>query len=150
MSATDENPAVTEVSDEQSWQLLASARFGRLAVVIGGGPEIFPINIAAVQDIVYFRSGEGTKLLGAAIGHPVAFKSDRVDDTGAWSVIAKGLPRLVEDRAELDRVEALGLSPWVATVKRHVVAINVGSISGRRFEFGPDPDDDPAASHATD
>ena len=37
------------------------------------------------------------------------------------------------------RVEALPLRPWVPTVKTNFVRITAAEITGRRFEFGPDP-----------
>lgn len=129
-------PAITELEPGHSWELLSSAGYGRLAVVIAGAPEIFPVNFVAKHPSIYVRTAEGTKLFGAVVGHPVALEIDQVDSTGAWSVVAKGTPREVTARAEADVVDELGLEPWVATVKRHLIAIDVTAVSGRRFEFG--------------
>jgi len=143
-------PAVAELSADESWELLHAAQFGRLAVVIGGAPEIFPINVAAKHPSIYFRTAEGTKLFGTSIGHAVAFESDRVDGSGAWSVVVKGTSREVTTRDETDAVDALGLESWVPTVKHRLVAIDVTSVSGRRFAFGPAPDDDAVEYDPTD
>ena len=35
---------VQELNSSQSWQLLRDAPFGRLAVVLDGRPDIFPVN----------------------------------------------------------------------------------------------------------
>ena len=137
--------AITELETSHSWELLGSAGYGRLAVVIAGAPEIFPVNFVAKHPAIYLRTGEGTKLFGATVGHPVALEIDQVDSTGAWSVVAKGTPREVTAQDEADAVEVLGLEPWVPTVKRHLIAIDVASVSGRRFEFGAEPEVDPAA-----
>ncbi|AYG04226.1 pyridoxamine 5'-phosphate oxidase family protein [Gryllotalpicola protaetiae] len=138
-------PAATELGAGHSWELLGSAGYGRLAVVIAGAPEIFPVNFVARHPTVYLRTGEGTKLFGATVGHPVALEVDQVDSTGAWSVVAKGTPREAIAQDEVDAVDQLGLEPWVPTVKRHLIAIDVTSVSGRRFEFGAEPEVDPAA-----
>lgn len=144
MTETDE-PAVTQLTAAHSWELLGTAEYGRLAVVIAGAPEIFPVNIVARHPSIYFRTGEGTKLFGAVLGHPVAFETDLVEQAGAWSVVAKGTSREVTTRAEADAVDALGLKTWVATVKGHLVALDIESVSGRRFRFGPEPEPDPGA-----
>ena len=55
--------------------------------------------------------------------------------------MAKGTAAEVEDPAERDRIEQL-LHPWVASVKTHVVRIDVDEIDGRRFVFGEEPERD--------
>jgi nitroimidazol reductase NimA-like FMN-containing flavoprotein (pyridoxamine 5'-phosphate oxidase superfamily) len=57
--------------------LPGEAVVGRLAVVAGDQPEIFPVNYLDHGSIV-FRTGEGTKL-AIAIGRLVAFEVDGYD-----------------------------------------------------------------------
>src|SRR5262245_52003398 len=81
-----------ELSVGECLALLATHRFGRIAVVVDGRPVLFPVNYALEGDSVVFRTAPGTKLSGAALGH-VAFEIDGVDDatqTG-WSVIVQGV-----------------------------------------------------------
>ncbi len=139
--STLESNAVTSLTDEESWKLLGAAKFGRLAIVIGGEPDIFPINIVTNGKSLFFRSAEGTKLFGAALGRVVAFETDHVDDASAWSIVVIGTPRITERDTERSEAEALGLRPWVPTIKHTLVAIDVSGITGHRFLFGPEPAD---------
>ena len=111
---------------------------------MNGLPEIFPINFAlhAAGDevVAYIRTSPGTKLLAATIGLPVALEIDEVEESSAKSAIIYGNGRAVSQRYELDRVESLGLTAWIADWKPEVIAIDVDRISGRRFDLGPGPD----------
>jgi Pyridoxamine 5'-phosphate oxidase len=74
------------------WALLRSQEAGRLAVSIGGRPDIFPINYVVDHGAVVVRAAEGTKLAGAIKGEAVAFEVDGyLPESGeAWSVVVKG------------------------------------------------------------
>ena len=41
----DENPILV-LSDDQCWKLIEGTKHGRLVVVVGGEPDIFPVNYA--------------------------------------------------------------------------------------------------------
>lgn len=84
--------AVENLSEKQCWELLRSTDVGRLAVIVGDHPDIFPVNYAIDQGTVLFRSAEGTKVTGALGDAPVAFEVDGYDpETGlVWSVVIKG------------------------------------------------------------
>ena len=118
---------ITVLSDQESWELLQSQALGRIGLSVDG-------------ERVVFRTGEGTKLAELAINGNVAFEVDNYDDAGGWSVIAKGTAERLESMREIDAADELPLKPWVATIKYNYVAINVSSISGRRFVFGPEPE----------
>ena len=47
--------AVTELTTEACWDLLRSHQFGRLALTVGGEPEIFPINYTVQDGTLVFR-----------------------------------------------------------------------------------------------
>lgn len=122
-----------ELTSSQSWQLLREAAVGRLAVVLGNGPEIFPVNHIVDHGSVVFRTGEGTKLQ-AAIGQAVAYEVDGLDDAGrAWSVVVKGHAHEVRQLHHLIDVLALPLSPWQGGAKPHFVRIQAEEVTGRRF-----------------
>jgi hypothetical protein len=64
---------------------------------------------------------------------------DGYTDTVAWSVIAKGTAQALDRQPEIDEAEALPLSPWIPTMKSEYVRITPHTLSGRRFERGPEP-----------
>lgn len=65
---TDQMSAGVELSDAHSWALLRQAVVGRLAVIVDGAPDNFPVNHQVDHGSVVFRTAAGTKLAGA-LGH---------------------------------------------------------------------------------
>ena len=133
-----DNP-MTEIEEDTCWGYLASQEVGRLATAKDGKPEIFPINYYVDGESVIFRSAEGSKMHHLATNNNVVFEVDGWTDNGGWSVVLKGSASVVPSGEEHDVVEALPLRPWVPTVKTNFVRVTPTEVTGRRFEFGPDP-----------
>ena len=116
-------------------RLLAGCEVGRLGVVDGGQPVIFPVNYALAGDTVVFRTAEGTKL-SHANGAPACFEVDDIDPAthSGWSVLAVG--RLEElgpyDEPEAASLRALPLSPWASGERSHWMRLVTTRVSGRR------------------
>jgi|tagenome__1003787_1003787.scaffolds.fasta_scaffold19302067_1 nitroimidazol reductase NimA-like FMN-containing flavoprotein (pyridoxamine 5'-phosphate oxidase superfamily) len=128
--------AVVRLDEQECWELLAGARFGRLAVAAVRDIDIFPINFAVDGTDLVFRTAEGTKLLASVISGLVAIEADHRDPAAgtAWSVVAKGSPRLLERFDSIYAAQSLGITPWVEDVaKERFVRVSVSRISGRRF-----------------
>ena len=70
MSADD--APVTVLSEDESWSLLSSMSLGRIVTILGGQPEIFPVNFVTQRRTVLFRTAQGTKLYSAVMGNWVA------------------------------------------------------------------------------
>ena len=130
---------VTILSASESWNLLARKGLGRIVTSVDGQPEIFPVNFVVQRRTVLFRTAEGTKLVSTAINNSVLFEADDHDATEGWSVIVKGMARMLRSSEELEDADRAQLSPWTATLKQHYVRIYPVSITGRRFRFGPEP-----------
>lgn len=132
---------VTQLSADEAWELLAAAPVGRLTTVLGGQPDIVPINFVVDGHSLVFRTAEGAKLLSLTVHDAVAVEADSWDGDSGWSVVAKGTAAEVSG-SQTGRLDELGLRPWVPTVKLHYVRITVTEISGRRFRFGEEPERD--------
>lgn len=132
------------ISDQECFALLGVTTFGRIAFAPAGIVEIFPVNFVAEGARVVFRTAPGTKLAGMLIASDVALEIDYVGERDAWSVVAHGTTRLLEHEEELAAAEALGIEPFVRTVKREFVELVVTRISGRRFDRDATPADDVA------
>ena len=118
------------LSAPECLELLAVHSFGRLAVVVDGMPEIFPINYALdAAGCVVFRSRAGTKL-SAALSRPVAFEVDAIDRQRkqGWSVVVHGT-------AQHTTGVARGLRPVDSYLhdRHYLVRIAPRSITGRRI-----------------
>ena len=116
------------------WAALRNAPVGRLAVAFDGQPDIFPINFTVDRGSVVFRTAEGTKLALAA-GRPVAFEADGYDPgtSEAWSVVVKGVARVVGELEEVLDALDLPLFPWHTAPKSYILRVEPDSMSGRSF-----------------
>ena len=133
--STDQMKVDVELSPQDSWALLRHASLGRLALIVDGQPDIFPVNHVVDQGTVVFRTAAGTKLAGA-VGHRVAFEADGYDigTASAWSVVVKGTAQAVTRMYEVLDVSELPLYPWHSAPKPHFIRIEPDSITGRLFE----------------
>jgi nitroimidazol reductase NimA-like FMN-containing flavoprotein (pyridoxamine 5'-phosphate oxidase superfamily) len=137
---------VTALDDQDSWKLLAGVHLGRLVTVIDGRAEIFPVNSVVQRNTVLFRTAEGTKLFGAVSNDQVVFEADDHNVVEGWSVIVRGTAKVLFGADEILDAEQAGLYPWIATRKLRFVRIIPNDVTGRRFVFGPEPDDDDAVA----
>jgi nitroimidazol reductase NimA-like FMN-containing flavoprotein (pyridoxamine 5'-phosphate oxidase superfamily) len=123
------------LTDEQCWEFLEGNELGRLALVVAGRPDIFPVNYTVHDGEIYFKTAEGTKLASVMANHEVAFEIDGyIEETNeAWSVVLVGLARALNHDAEVDLASTLPLFPWNLDPKRRYVVIEPTEMSGRRF-----------------
>jgi uncharacterized protein len=134
MVADEPGPGATNLETNMCWALLRSHEVGRVAVVIGDRPEIFPINYVVDHGTVVFRTAEGTKLAGT-VNRDVAFEADGYEPGSgeAWSVVVKGRGEEISRVHELLDTADLPLFPWHADPKQRFVRIVPDEITGRRF-----------------
>lgn len=132
----DEVNPIRRLTLEECWELLQGHEFGRLAYHLAGEVHIAPINYATDGERIYFRTAEGSKLLGIVMNADVAFEIDQVADDVGSSVVLRGRATLLEGEEQRD-VESLPLRPWVPTLKYNIVAItpNEGEVTGRAFDL---------------
>ena len=128
-----------QLSEQECQRLLASQDLGRVAIVLDGRPQIFPVNYAFADGVVVFRTGEGVKL-DRSPTTAVAFETDGIDEPNglAWSVLVQGtaqnITNTIDTRSE--RLRHLSVSPAAPGDRNYWVGIYVSHISGRRFRLG--------------
>ncbi len=129
-------PPNFQLSIDQCWVLLDSEVVGRVALIVDGHPEVFPVNFVLLRRSIVFRTAGGTKLWGAITAKPVAFEIDGYDahEQMAWSVVARGEAELVEDQTDKDAVDGLLLEPWQPGEKNYYVRLAPKALTGRRFK----------------
>jgi uncharacterized protein len=133
----DESASDLDVlSREECLQLLASHRFGRLAVSMDS-PVIRPVNYVFDEpsQSVAFRTANGSKFHAMLINGNAAFEIDGIDPDSrtGWSVIVVGMTEEVTSPTELRRLDRLGLETWVPGRKPHWMRIRAWTVSGRRI-----------------
>ena len=136
---------ITELSEQQCWELLSGDSFGRLATAAAGQVEIFPVNYvvdpgAGNTPSIVFRTAPGRKLVELTVSPRVAFEIDSIGGDIAHSVVVQGRAVRIDRRQEIDAADALPLRPWLPTLKYDFVRIVPETVTGRRFRLGPEPD----------
>src|SRR5262245_26329122 len=95
--------------------LLEAEDVGRLAIVQGRVPAIFPVSYVLDGRDIVFRTAPGTKLAHGP-GSLAAFEIDHLDREArqGWSVVATGHLEEVgpTDAATVARLRRLPLAPW--------------------------------------
>jgi nitroimidazol reductase NimA-like FMN-containing flavoprotein (pyridoxamine 5'-phosphate oxidase superfamily) len=140
MHLADSRTGIEVVTRDDCLRLLREDVIGRLAVVSGGAPHVFPVNYAMDGEDVVFRTDHGTKL-DVGPRSPACFEIDRFErtDRSGWSVVVAG--RLEEvtafDSERLHRIETLGIDPWADGERQHWMRLVPGTISGRRVGSTP-------------
>jgi len=134
MGAPDLQNPVVELSLDESWELIEGEELGRLAYRLVDEVHIVPINYAVDGRTLLFRTSSGNKLLAAALHSDVALEVDWHDDVAAWSVVARGHLRQLEEDEE-HRLERLALHPWVPTLKYDVLELVPEVVTGRSFRL---------------
>jgi nitroimidazol reductase NimA-like FMN-containing flavoprotein (pyridoxamine 5'-phosphate oxidase superfamily) len=131
-------PTLMEMSEERCHELLASKRWGRLAVG-GTWPSIRPINYSFGDGDLVFRTS-ATSVVCATTATPIEFEIDDADPDGlwGWSVILQGVAMDItnaRDRASvaLRRRPVITWAPghkdrWIKVVTIRVAGIAFGEL----------------------
>lgn len=128
------------LSDAECWQRLRMNHLGRVAIVVDGRPEIFPVNYRAGEGAVVFRSAPGAKLTHGPMT-AACFEIDGFDDrTGTgWSVMVHGVISDITDATD-SRAQAyrkLPVTPAAPGSREHWLALYADRVTGRHFTSGP-------------
>lgn len=135
------------LSEAECWRRLAGAPIGRVAVLVDGAPEIYPVNFAVDGRSVVFRTDPGSKLRGLERAPTVAFQVDGIDPASkvGWSVLLKGEAVPITDPTEVRHVMGLELELWAPGMKARWVRIRPGALTGRAIHpTGAAPRDETA------
>jgi nitroimidazol reductase NimA-like FMN-containing flavoprotein (pyridoxamine 5'-phosphate oxidase superfamily) len=137
MGTSASGPKVQVLSLEDCWKYLESSYIGRLAVINGTSPEIFPVNFVPVERALVFRTAPGTKLRSLLAETPVCLETDglNVYGTEVWSVVVKGIPGPISGNGMDLKLKKAGpdREPWGPGLKEHLIQITPTEITGRRF-----------------
>jgi uncharacterized protein len=128
---------LTELTEAECLELLATRQVGRLAYCDQDGPLAVPVNYVIHDGNVLFRTSPHTSLGQHAPGAAVAFEVDEIDDftQSGWSVLVRG-PSEYVDADDLPTAADARATPWPQGVRTLQVRIRPLSITGRRLLAG--------------
>ena len=136
MKASERERELDEIPEGECLDILEQHSLGRIAVVVDGQPQIFPVNYAMSGRIIAFRTGSGTKLSHAP-GSRVCFEIDGYDSSAGtgWSVMVLGVAVDATDSFDDVSWAAHAATPWPLApgAKPFRVGIEPSQVTGRRF-----------------
>lgn len=138
MANTSGTSPLTTLPEDVCWERLSANRVGRLVVVVGTQPDIFPVNYLIDDGEIVVRTAEGTKLAAAILGGRVAFEIDEFDadaQTG-WSVVVHGTAHESKHLLDVMQDQEIDTSPWADGAKERLLRIAPDEVTGR--SIGPD------------
>jgi len=126
------------LSERECARLLQTQRIGRIALVVDGKPEIFPVNYAFDEGVVVFRTSSGLKLERGPYT-PAAFEVDHFDPNEgvAWSVVVHGTAQDISSSLDSlsEKLRKLAVTPSAPGSRRHWMAVYADRLTGRRFSI---------------
>ncbi len=119
----------------ECWRLVAQEEIGRVAVLVDGVPEIYPVNHVVQDKTIVFRTDPGSKLRGLVQSPLVCFEVDAGDPAThfGWSVMVKGRAVEITTGPELAAAAKLPLEYWAQSEKTHWIRIEPTAVTGRRI-----------------
>lgn len=124
---------IERMTDGDCWAMLQQTEIGRLAVRVGEGVDLFPVNYTCLQRRIVLRSTHGTKLNALTVHPEIAFEIDGERAGVLWSVVVKGRARTPELGSELQQLHEHHLFSFSPQAKSAYVVIDPVSVTGRRF-----------------
>jgi uncharacterized protein len=133
-----------ELDADECRKLLATQQIGRVGVIVGHYPLIFPVNYVLSRDAIIFRTAPGTKLWASQQSN-ITFEVDELDSVhhSGWSVLVRGIGQEflpAHDPLLAAPAQAPGAAPWAPGERDHFVRILPDVITGRRIRLGELPD----------
>ena len=132
--------AELEIGEEECLEILGRHSLGRVAIVVDGQPQIFPVNYAINGRTLAIRTAAGSKLSHAP-NSKVAFEIDEYDSSAGvgWSVMVQGVAVDATDAFDDVSWAARGVAPrpLAPGAKPYRIAIEPTKITGRRFRSKP-------------
>jgi uncharacterized protein len=124
--------ALDEIDVAECWRLLSTQPVGRVAVIVGQYPLVFPVNYALDGMHILFRTGVGTKLWAIDRSN-VTFEVDELDLAGrsGWSVMVRGAAHELSPKQTPSGTG--GVVSWAPGERVHTVRIVADQITGRRI-----------------
>ncbi len=130
------NTGIEVIQQDECIELLRGDEVGRLAIIDGGRPMIFPVNYVYDEEGIVIRSAAGTKI-DHGTRSAACFEIDGIDREhhSGWSVVVTG--RLEEltpyNGTHFSRARDLPVHPWAEGTKDHILQLVPASITGRRI-----------------
>ncbi len=123
------------LSEDECLALLGSVPIGRIAYSERALPVVVPVNFTIDGTCVVVRTHRRSRLATVVPGNVVAFEVDDIDrqTRSGWSVVLTGSFELVEDPAEVARLDRLDLHSWAPSAHDRYLRLCAEIVTGRRI-----------------
>ena len=141
MAYTDERTGLEVITLTECVRYLQSAEIARVAYVVDGSVQMYPVNYAWDGEAMIFRCEPDSHMARAA-GREFVAEIDGIDARGrkGWSVIARGHATVVDPEKSPElaaQLKTLALYPWANGDKEIWLRMIPAPLTGRRVARGP-------------
>jgi len=128
-------PVLEVLGRDECLDKLARGGVGRVVFDDPRGPVALPVNFAALDDSVYFKTSDGSISNALKSALVMSLEVDHLDEAlgEGWSVLVTGTSAFVTDADELTRVEVARIEPWAGNDRNQVGKVAIDTVSGRRI-----------------
>lgn len=116
-------------------RLLGTGSVGRVGLVVGDLAYVLPVNYVLLDDMLIFRTAQGSTFDQLARERRLTLEIDHVDPGfhAGWSVMAIGWGTGLEDKVDEQLLEGLTLRPWGMGSRPGWIGIRIDELTGRRI-----------------
>jgi nitroimidazol reductase NimA-like FMN-containing flavoprotein (pyridoxamine 5'-phosphate oxidase superfamily) len=127
--------AIDVLLEAECLALVRAMAVGRVAYSDRALPVVVPVNFALDGRDVVIRTARRSRLAAAGRGTVVAFEVDDIDvpRRSGWSVVITGRIEVVDDPAEIARLQQLELDSWNGDSVDVFVRLRTDILTGRRI-----------------
>jgi len=138
------------LSEGECFALLETAPIGRVVYSDRALPVIVPVNFTLDGVDIVMRTGRRSRLATHAAGHVIAFEVDEIDSASrsGWSVVLTGILQMVDNPADIERLERLALRSWAPSAHDCYLRLRPDLVTGRRIPSASSEESSASTSEA--
>lgn len=123
------------LTETECFALIQTMPIGRVVYSEWALPVIVAVNFALDGMDIVVRTQRRSRLATQAPGNVVAFEVDDIDiaTRSGWSVVMTGRFQLVDEPADIRRLDGIGLHSWAPSAHDRYLKLRPEVVTGRRI-----------------
>ena len=125
---------LTDLTDAEIWDQLASSGLARIAWNTGSGPQILPVSVVTHEGSVWLRTTAHSAMAEQVDESPVAIEIDDIDPTThiGWSIVVRGRAEAIYHEDDVPQ-EVTSLRAWAGGHRPLWIRVHAATVTGKRL-----------------